>query len=84
MIHGYSSDEAEPSVKDIPADKVDINRMTAKEFERLPKIGPVLAAAIVEDRDKNGPFRTLEDLLRVKGIGPARLVQIKSYILLNE
>lgn len=62
---------------------IDINRATALEIEALPGIGPKLARQIVEDRTANGPFRSPEDLLRVKGIGQAKLEQIKDLILVR-
>ena len=54
-----------------PVRIVDIDRAAAEEIERLPRIGPVLAARIVADRDSLGPFGSLERLQRVKGVGPA-------------
>ncbi len=62
---------------------IDINRATALEIEALPGIGPKLARQIVEDRTANGPFRSPEDLQRVKGIGQAKLEQIKDLILVR-
>jgi len=52
------------------AGPVDINTATAEQLERLPGIGPVLAARIVESRREHGPFRDTKDLERVSGIGP--------------
>ncbi len=49
---------------------VDLNRATAKELERLPRVGPALAARIVSWREAHGPFTSLEDLRHVRGIGP--------------
>jgi competence protein ComEA len=57
---------------------VVINRATAKEFETLPGIGPVLAERIVAYRKANGPFATIEDLLKVPGIGTSKLAKFKS------
>lgn len=54
-----------------PADTVDVDRASAQELARLPRIGPALAARIVADRDARGPFGSLEGLRRVPGIGPA-------------
>ena len=55
-----------------------INRASAKEFEALDGIGPVLAARIVTYRKANGPFATIEDLLKVPGIGSATLSKFKA------
>jgi|GEM_PF-522761 competence protein ComEA helix-hairpin-helix repeat region len=62
---------------------IDINRATALEIEALPGIGPKLAQQIVEDRTGNGPFRSPEDLLRVKGIGQAKLEKIKELVIVR-
>lgn len=48
----------------------DLNAATAAELERLPRIGPALAARIVAWRGTHGPFATMESLQRVPGIGP--------------
>jgi competence protein ComEA len=56
---------------------VDVNRATAAELTALPGIGPALAARIVASRETEGPFRTADDLLRVAGIGPAKLEAIR-------
>lgn len=52
------------------ARQIDINTATEAQLERLPGIGPALAAKIVEDRQARGPFGRPEELARVKGIGP--------------
>ena len=52
---------------------LDVNMASATELERLPGIGPVIAAAIVEHRDRLGPFRSVEALADVSGIGPVKL-----------
>ena len=61
---------------------VAINRANAKEFELLDGIGPVLATRIIAYRNANGPFVTLEALLEVSGIGPAKFAQFKEKIRL--
>ena len=58
----------------------DINRATEAEWDELPGIGPAKARAIVEDRERNGPFRSIDDLARVKGIGPKLLERIREAI----
>lgn len=59
---------------------VDVNTAGPGELESLPGIGPAIAAAIVEDRDRNGPFVTVEDLERVAGVGPAKLDAIRDLV----
>lgn len=56
------------------ADVVNINTASAQEIaDALKGVGPSKAAAIVEYREKNGPFQSVEDLVQVKGIGPSTL-----------
>ena len=55
-----------------------VNRASAKEFEALDGIGPVLASRIVSYRKANGPFATIEELLKVPGIGAGTLSKFKS------
>lgn len=50
---------------------VNVNSANATELERLPRVGPALAARIIAWREEHGPFRTLEDLRHVRGIGPS-------------
>lgn len=63
-----------------PGRPLDLNRATEAELEGLPGIGPGLAAAIVRWRDREGPFRRPEDLLRVPGVGPARLAAVRGRV----
>ena len=60
---------------------IDLNTATAAELETLPGVGPATAAAIVDDRTRNGPFATVDDLDRVSGIGPAKLEQYGDPVL---
>lgn len=59
---------------------VPVNRATAEELATLPGIGPRLAAAIVEERRRNGPFRSPDELRRVRGIGPALVTRLTERI----
>ena len=64
--------------------KIDINRAETWLLEALPGIGEVLAQRIVDYRSENGPFRTIEDLLKVSGIGEATFEKIKDYITVSD
>jgi competence protein ComEA len=55
-----------------------LNRAGSKEFEALDGIGPVLASRIVAYRKANGPFTSVEDLMKVPGIGAGTLSKFKS------
>ena len=76
---GTAVSKSQPAkVKPKSAQFVAINRATAKEFEALDGIGPVLAARIISYRKSNGPFASIDDLLKVPGIGAATLAKFKS------
>ena len=55
---------------------ININLASVVELEQLPGVGPATAKAIVAYREKNGAFQRVEDLLKVRGIGPAKLSEI--------
>ena len=57
----------QPTLVAVP---VDIDRADSAALERLPRIGPALAARIIADRISRGAFGSIEGLLRVRGIGP--------------
>ena len=60
--------------------KININKADLAELQQLPGIGPAYAMRIVEWRRLNGKFKTAEQLLEVKGIGPKRLEKIKELL----
>lgn len=59
---------------------INLNTASASDLATLPRIGPVTAAAIVEWRDSNGGFKAVDDLLHVRGIGPATLEALRPYV----
>ncbi|MGN1269393.1 MAG: helix-hairpin-helix domain-containing protein [Clostridia bacterium] len=63
--------------------KVNINQATQSELETLPGIGPSIASKIIEYRQQNGKFNTIEDLKNVKGIGDAKFENVKKYIVVK-
>ncbi|MFV2061178.1 MAG: ComEA family DNA-binding protein [Gammaproteobacteria bacterium] len=71
-------------IQNVYAEPVDINSADAKTIaENLKGVGLKKATRIVEFRLENGPFRTIDDITKVKGIGPKILEQNKSYIVLT-
>lgn len=59
---------------------IEPNRATAVELDRLPGVGAATAEAIVDARAERGPFLELEDLLEVRGIGPATLERLRPHL----
>ncbi|RMG02808.1 MAG: helix-hairpin-helix domain-containing protein [Planctomycetota bacterium] len=60
--------------------QVDVNEADWPELAQLPGVGETLAKRIVESRDREGRYQHLEDLTRVKGIGPRTLERIRPYL----
>ncbi|MCY3683442.1 MAG: helix-hairpin-helix domain-containing protein [Gemmatimonadetes bacterium] len=62
---------------------IDINSATAKEFERLPRIGPQIAGRIVIYREENGAFKRIDDITKVKGIGTKTLERLRPHLTMS-
>jgi competence ComEA-like helix-hairpin-helix protein len=60
--------------------KLNLNTATAEELATLERIGPALAERIIRYREEHGPFKTVEQLQRVKGIGPKTFSRIRERI----
>jgi competence protein ComEA len=71
-------DRADPIAVEM---RIDINSADWPELCLMPGIGEALAKRIIDDRSQNGPFRELDDLRRVRGIGPVTLEGMKPYLL---
>jgi competence protein ComEA len=63
--------------------KIDLNTASAEQLDSLPGVGPATAAKIISDRTANGPFRNVDDLMRVSGIGPAKFDSLKDLVRAN-
>lgn len=61
---------------------ISINSATKTDLERLPGVGPATALKILMERQRRGGFRSVNQLLDVKGIGPAKLAKIRPYVTL--
>lgn len=71
-----AKDKEAPAVKLAPGQKVNINTATKEELESLPEVGPVKAQAIIDGR----PYKTPEDVMKIKGIKEGTFSKIKDYI----
>ena len=94
-IHAYSSqgiqdnetaniaagDATEKNIKD-GEELVNINTAVKQELMALPKIGPITAERIIRFRDDFGPFQSIDDLAKIKGIGPKTLERLKTRIII--
>jgi len=60
--------------------QVNINTASEEELQTVPGIGKVLSKRIVEFRDEHGPFRKVEDIMKVRGIGEKSFEKIRPYL----
>ncbi len=60
--------------------KIDLNTATLSQLKGLPGIGPVIAERILELREKSGPFKRIEDLMNIQGIGEKKFLKLKDLI----
>ena len=74
------STTAQYTPKPIPEGKVNVNTAGLEELQQLPGVGPAIAQRILDEREANGAYISLEDLLRVRGIGEKTLENMKEYV----
>ena len=76
---------ASAAAKAAPSGKVNVNTATAEQFAALPGVGVKLGARIVEYRQKSGgSFKSVDELMNVKGIGEKNFARIQPFVVLGE
>jgi competence protein ComEA len=60
--------------------RIDLNKATLSQLDSLPGIGPVIAERILELREKSGPYKRIEDLMNIRGIGEKKFLKLKDLI----
>ena len=75
-----AGDAAGGGADSTPAAPVNLNTAGVEELDALPGVGEATARAIIEDRERNGPFSTPEDLMRVSGIGEKKFAKIEAMV----
>ena len=63
-----------------PAKPVNLNTANSEELQQVPGIGPATADKILKMRRSYGPFKSVDDLLAIRGIGPKRLEKMRKYL----
>lgn len=81
---GAALEGARPMERPVLGGLIDLNEAAAAELELLPGIGPTLAQRIIEDRAANGAYERVEDLQRVRGIGPRTVEKIAPMATVGE
>jgi competence protein ComEA len=74
---------ARTEAKPAPA-TINLNTATAAELEKLPGVGQKVAARIVEYRQKHGPFKKVEELMNVQGVGEKSFLQFRSQLTVGQ
>jgi competence protein ComEA len=74
------ADLAVAAAKPAPSAKVNINTASVEQLTTLPGVGPKLAARILEYRQKSGAFKSVSELMNVRGIGEKNLKKIEQYL----
>jgi competence protein ComEA len=69
-----------PSGTPTASTPLDLNTATEPQIEALPGIGPSLAQAIIQEREREGGFHSVDDLRRVRGIGDVRFAQLRPLV----
>jgi competence ComEA-like helix-hairpin-helix protein len=64
-----------------PGQPVNINAATSEELQLVPGIGPSTAEKILQMRKSYGPFKSVDDLLAIRGLGPKRLEKMRRYLV---
>jgi competence protein ComEA len=60
---------------------VNVNTASSEQLQLLPKIGPALAERIIAFRETNGPFKKVDELVAVRGIGEKSLAVLRPYVV---
>jgi competence protein ComEA len=71
---------SQPAAKMASAAVVNLNTATARDLETLPGVGAKTAIRIVEYRQKNGPFKKIEELMNVQGIGEKSFLKLRAQL----
>jgi competence protein ComEA len=71
------------STPEAPAPPINLNLATAEDLQKLPGVGPAVAARIIEQRQKLGGFKKIEDLMTVRGIGEKTFLKLKPLVIVT-
>jgi competence protein ComEA len=89
LSQSFAGDPARPGAEklpaaDLPSARLELNGATRAELALVPGLGPARAQAVEDYRRHHGPFRSVEDLRNVPGIGPKTLERVRSYLFVDE
>jgi comEA protein len=76
--------QAGHATKKPPLHPINLNTATSAQLQEVPGIGPVTADKILKMRKSYGPFKSVDDLRAIKGIGPKRLEKMRKYLMVGK
>lgn len=76
----FAQEKSRSNLQNSSSEKININTADASLLEKLPYVGKVMAQRIIDYRQKMGPFKSIEEIQRVQGIGKARFERLKEKI----
>ena len=74
---------AESPAAKVSVEPIHLNNATAEQLQLLPGVGPALSERIISYREEHGPFRSVDQLAEVKGIGAAKLAKLKDQLTID-
>src|SRR5947207_1479751 len=80
----FLSAVANANKKKPPVKPVNINTATSEELQQVPGIGPATAQKILQMRKSYGPFKSVDDLLAIRGLGEKRLDKMRKYLTVGK
>lgn len=75
---------ADAGKKKPPAKPINLNTANSEELQQVPGIGPATADKILKMRKSYGPFKSVDDLLAIRGLGPKRLDKMRKYLTVGK
>src|SRR5579859_5248465 len=84
LVLAFCSSPAALAKKKPPAHPININTAGATDLQQVPGIGPSTAQKILDTRKSYGAFKTVDDLLAIKGIGPKKLEKMRKYLTVGK
>jgi len=84
LVLAFCSSPAALAKKKPPAHPININTAGATDLQQVPGIGPSTAQKILDTRKSYGSFKSVDDLLAIKGIGPKKLEKMRKYLTVGK
>ncbi len=84
LVLALSLGSAAFAKKKPPAHPINLNTATATDLQQVPGIGPSTAQKILDTRKSYGAFKSVDDLLAIKGIGPKKLEKMRKYLTVDK